>query len=161
MTVTIKIDDKAVSARFARTGIPEAVRNNLRRALPDLTKRLGDRVEQKLNTELKSRKRLKVNKQLRENPREVLGVVETVWTGDRSKNFIPTILETGARRHMIYPKNASALFFFWERIGQNVALAKVNHPGFPGIYYTERSYLEMEPEILQKLSRAVITGVAA
>lgn len=35
----------------------------------------------------------------------------------------------GTRPHPIRPRNASALAFFWERMGQSVVRAGVSHPG--------------------------------
>lgn len=158
MIPTVTVDARAVTARFSPAGIPESVRKNLRAVLPDLTKRLGARVEAKLDTELKSRTNLKVEKLMREDPTKVVGQVRTVWTGDSAKSFIPQILETGAKAHPIFPVNASALSFFWARIGQHMILKSVFHPGFPGINYMQRSFQEMETEIFDSMTRAVRAG---
>ena len=39
-------------------------------------------------------------------------------------------------------RNASALHFFWERVGAWVSFKKVQHPGFAGIQYMERTLAE-------------------
>lgn len=159
MTPTVTIDAKQVLARFSPAGIPQGVRQELRAVLPDLTRRLGLNVEERLNTQLRSRRRLKVDKLLREDARGITGQVRTVWTGDKSKSFIPQILETGAKAHPIFPRNAKALSFFWERIGQRVVLASVWHPGFPGINYMTEAFREMEGEILGSITEAVRRGL--
>lgn len=157
--IIVTVDDKLAMKRFSSAGIPEGVRKNLRAVLPDLTKRLGNVVEGKLDTELESRKRLKVDKLLREDPTRIVGQVRTRWTGDQSKNFIPEILERGAKAHPIEAKNAGALSFFWKRMGFQAIFKRVWHPGFPGINFTERSFKEMEPEITKRVTEAVDKGL--
>lgn len=39
--------------------------------------------------------------------------------------------EKGARPHVIVPKRANALTFYWPKAGRVVSLKKVNHPGNP------------------------------
>lgn len=45
-----------------------------------------------------------------------------------------SILEhQGARRHVIKPRRRGGMLrFYWEKIGQDVAFPKVNHPGMKG-----------------------------
>lgn len=150
---TVKLDARDLIDRLER--MPEGVRQNLRRVLPSLVKELGNSVEQKLNTELKSRDRLKVDKQVREDRSGVYGVVSIRWTGDRSKDFIPQIIETGAKAHEIKAKNAPALAFLWPKVGPGMFFFKrVQHPGFAGILALDRSYKEMQSEILAAISDA-------
>jgi len=154
--LTVRLDAADALRAFDVSGMPAAIRNNLRRTIPDLTKRLGAKIEEKLNTELKSRTRLKVDKQVKETSSgEISGSVTVRWTGDSSKDFIPIILDTGARAHEIRARNASALFFFWEKVGANVMFKSVQHPGFPGIHYMQRSLAEMETEIKNSIQDAV------
>lgn len=159
MIPEIKVDARRALARFSQAGIPEAVRRNLRTVIPDLTKRLGAQVEARLNSGLKSRTRLKVEKQMREDPSKITGRVATVWTGDSSKDFIPQILESGAKAHVIEAKNAGSLAFLWPKVGPGMFFfRKVNHPGFPGIFYMRESFKAMQAEISKSMTKAVRDG---
>lgn len=159
MAVQVKINDEAVLRKYSPSGIPVEVRNNLRRTIPDLVRRLGASVESKLDSELKSRTHVVVDKFMHDSTKDgIYGEVTARWTGDSSKSFIPTILESGAKAHEIRAKNASALFFFWEKLGKNVMFKKVWHPGFPGIFFMERSFHEMQEEIIESISDAVRAG---
>lgn len=41
-------------------------------------------------------------------------------------------VEFGSKPHRIYPKNPGGMLaFYWEKLGQDVALPYVNHPGTP------------------------------
>jgi hypothetical protein len=153
---TITVDATKALARFSRAGIPEDVRNNLRRILPDLTKRLSASVEDKLDTELRSRRRLEVRKLMREDPTKIIGQVQTVATAE--PRMLPRWLDTGTRPHLITARNASALFFFWEKMGRWVSFHSVWHPGFPGLNYMQRSFQEMEDEIFRSIEEAARSG---
>ena len=157
--ITVTVDARKALAKFSPSGIPEQVRSNLRRVIPDLTKRLGANVEARLNTQLQSRNRLKVDKLMREDSSRVIGQVTTVWTGESSKSFIPQILESGAKAHAIVAKNASALAFLWPKVGPGMFFFKqVWHPGFPGIWYMRDAFKEMETEIVSSMTEAVRKG---
>lgn len=158
MPVKITVDATQAIAKFSPSGIPEAVRRNLRKVLPGLTRKLGGLVEEKLNTQLKTRRRLEVKKELVENPREVTGRVRVNWTGEKEKSFIPQVLESGARAHPIVAKNAGALYFYWAKVGHNVMFQRVWHPGFAGIHYMQNSFREMEDEIFDTVDQAVKAG---
>ena len=156
MTPTVTIDARAAIAKFSSAGIPESVRNRLRMVIPDLTKRLGRRVEEKLDTELKSRRRLQVTKEMVENPTKIVGRVQTVATAE--PKLLPQWLETGTKAHPIIATNAGALFFYWPKLGRNVMFKSVWHPGFPGINYTQNAFREMEDEIFASMTSAVTAG---
>lgn len=51
------------------------------------------------------------------------------------------LIHVGARPHVILPRRARKLKFFWRRIGRWVTLARVNHPGFDGTAYLTRPLL--------------------
>lgn len=157
--ITVKVDAQKAIAKFGPSGIPEAVRKNLRAIIPDLTKRLGAAVETNLNTGLKSRNRLQVKKEMVENPTSLYGRVTTVST--REPQMLPLWLESGTKAHEIAARNASALFFFWDKVGRDVAFKRVQHPGFAGIHYTENAFNTMEAEIIEKLTSAVRAGAKA
>jgi hypothetical protein len=154
--VTVKVDATRALAKFDR--VPIQVRNELRGIIPDLTKQLGGLVNSKLDTELKSRKRIKVTEELHDSPRRITGVVAAVWTGGDLGRLVPSYLEFGTRPHEIEANVAGALAFFWERVGANVFFKRVMHPGFAGIHYMERSFGEMKSEIVSKIKSAAQIG---
>lgn len=41
----------------------------------------------------------------------------------------------GAKPHVIRPRKAKALRFYWKRVGSVVTFARVNHPGRKGSFY--------------------------
>ena len=155
--ITIEAD-KAL-ARFSPAGIPNAVRRNLRRVLPDLTKMVGNLVNSKLDAGLQSRRRVKITQEMVENPKEIYGEVKAVWTGDASKAFVPTILESGAVAHAIVAVNAKALYFFWPKLNQFVSFKSVWHPGFAGIHYMRDAFAERRDTIRVRLEDAVKRGL--
>lgn len=155
--ITAKIDASGAIAHF-RNFIPVSVRNNLRKVIPGLTKRLGDAVESNLNTGLKSRTSLTVRKEMVEDASGVTGRVTT----ESSKNpLLPLWLESGTKPHVIAARNAPVLSFYWEKIGRQAFFPKVNHPGFPGIQYTARAFSDMQNEIVRDINSAVEDGLGA
>jgi hypothetical protein len=155
--VQVKVDATRALAWFGPAGIPEGVRKNLRATVPSLTKRLGTAVNANLDSGLKSRNRLQVKSEMVENPTSVYGRVTTIATSP--PQMLPRWLEEGTAPHLIAARNASALFFFWEKMGRNVSFRSVNHPGFKGIFYMKNAFDAMEPEIVAELSDAVRQGV--
>ncbi len=165
MVVTVSVDARQAIAKFSPAGIPTAVRNNLRRVLPDLTKRLGALVESKLDSGLKTRRRLVVKKELVENPTAVYGRVRTISTSEPF--LLPLWLEEGTKPHTITGNP-----LLWFRTGKAFTTAagklipegtliskhEVKHPGFAGIHYTRDAFAEMESEIRLRLEDAVKLG---
>ena len=149
--VEIKVDATRALAKFDR--IPVSVRDNLRKVLPDLTKQLGSLVDSKLSSGLKSRSSLTVKQELVENIHQIYGRVSVVSS---KLSFLPKILESGARPHVI--EGNPFLSFFWEKLGKQVVLRSVNHPGFPGIHYMQDSFSEMRDQIVSGLKSAVKEG---
>ncbi len=158
--VTVHVDATTALARFSPAGIPEQVRRNLRSVIPGLTRKLGALVDAKLDSEFKSRRRLAVKKEMVENQRSIIGRVAVVWTGDKRAGMVPAVLDTGAKAHIIRPKNAKALAFFWPQMGRNVFFKEVHHPGFPGRFYMRNALAEMSGEIQETISRSVMTAAA-
>lgn len=154
--VEIKVDTTRAVAKMNR--VPVAVRDRLRSVIPDLTKALGRAVDAKLDTELKSRTRLKVGQYMVEGPREIYGSVKLEWTGAAEQAMVPNIIESGARAHEIVAVNARALSFFWERVGQQVMFKRVMHPGFPGIHIMERTFGEQRDKIVADIQAAAKEG---
>ncbi len=155
--ITVSVDARQALVKFSPAGIPAAVRNNLRRVLPGLTKRLGGLIESKLDSGLKSRRRLVVKKEMVENPTAVYGRVRTISTSE--PYLLPLWLEEGTKAHAIEAKNARALYFFWEKMGKHVSFKRVMHPGFKGIHYSRDAFSEMESEIRNTLEVAAREGV--
>ena len=155
--VTITMDASHALARFSEAGIPAAVRQNLRRVLPDLTKQLGSLVDSKLDEGLRSRRRLQTKMELVENPATIYGRVSVVATAE--PRMLPRWLESGTRAHPIVAKNANALVFFRERLGRVVAFKSVWHPGYPGLFFMRDAFKEMETQILDGIEGAVRSGV--
>lgn len=52
------------------------------------------------------------------------------------------VAERGARAHIIRPRVAKALHFYWRKVGATVTLAKVNHPGMKGKGYLRESLIQ-------------------
>lgn len=154
--ITAKVESQVAMARFGPSGIPESVRKSLRVIIPDLTKRLGAQVEANLNTGLKTRRRLQVKKEKIESRSALYGRVTTISTSEPM--MLPLWLEEGTRAHAIEARNAKALFFFWDKMGKNVAFKRVMHPGFPGIHYTGNALESMRSEIINAITLA--TGKA-
>lgn len=157
--ITIQVEATKALAKFSPAGIPESVRRSLRAVIPDLTKRLGAQVDANLSSGLKTRRRLQVKKEMVENPKALYGRVTTVATSPPA--LLPLWLESGTAPHEIAARNASALFFFWEKMGKNVAFRRVHHPGFVGIHYTQNAFDAMEDEIVAALNGAVRAGAQA
>lgn len=154
--VTLKVDASKAIKKFSPEGVPESVRRSLRSMLPSIVRRVGDRVDQKLDDGLKSRNRLVVQKQIVENPKEIYGKVSVIANAD--PRMLPTWLEEGTRAHEIVAKNASALSFFWERIGKQAFFKRVQHPGYAGLHYMQTTLGEMRDEIARDLTQAVKEG---
>lgn len=164
MIPEITIDARQAVARFSRAGIPEHVRTRLRQLLPGVTRRLGQRVEARLDSGLKSRSRLTVKQEMVENRERITGRVRVVWTGDPKKKMVPQWLESGTRPHEIRASGLGggagpkALYFYWARIGTYFLGPRVMHPGFPGIRYMETALEQMGPDIVQAIKAATIDG---
>jgi hypothetical protein len=149
--IEIKVDGARAIAKIS--ALPPAVRNNLRQLLPSIVTTLGLSVEDKLSSELKSRSRLHVKKQMVENPLSISGVVGI--TADPGPSMLPEWLEYGTRPHMIEAKNAKALHFHWDLLGQDVFFKRVHHPGMGPYRFLERSLDEMRIDIIDEIERSV------
>lgn len=55
----------------------------------------------------------------------------------------------GTRPHVIRPRTAKALSFFWPKLGKRVFFAKVNHPGFQGTGWFDKT-IEQFPNWLEQ-----------
>lgn len=151
--ITVQVDNSAALARFGKAGIPDDVRRNLRALIPDLTRRLASRVDANLSAGLKTRRRLQVRSAMVENSKGITGRVTVSSTSEPM--MLPFWLEHGTKAHAIEAKNAKALYFFWERMGKNVAFRRVMHPGFAGIHYAQNAFNSMESEIISAIQNSV------
>jgi hypothetical protein len=156
MIPTITIDLRQANQKM--TVLPENVRSNLRRVLPDLAKRLGAKVEGNMDERLQSHVHLKVTKQLIENPTSISAKVALVWTGDAKKKLVPLWLEEGTKPHLIEARNAPVLAFFWPKINAWFFGKRVNHPGNKPYRIFEDAVVAMTPEIRATIRAAVISG---
>lgn len=152
----INVNMSSVMAKFSPAGIPETVRNNLRRVLPDLTKEIGRAVDDKLSSQLKSRTSLETKKELVENPTSIFGRVRV--TSSRNP-LLPEWIEKGTRPHEIKAKNVNALHFMWPVMGGFVFFKSVHHPGTKAMQFMETTFGEFEPQIVSRLTEAVRQGV--
>lgn len=162
--IEIEIDASRAMARFGSDGIPLAVRNRLRQLLPDIGKQLGDLINRRLNTMLKSRTNINVPQEMHESVNEIYVRVAIEWTGDASKAQVPSWLEYGTRPHMIEAINARALSFFWPKAGgmfgtSQVFFKRVMHPGMSAYGFMSNSMAELRPEISQKLREGVVQAM--
>lgn len=160
MIPTITVEDKLVMVRFGTSGIPESVRTRLRTLIPGITKQFGREIDSRLSTGLKSRRSLKTNTFMVDTGTRIGARVSVTYTGgDKTKADLPRWLESGTRPHVIMAKNASALFFYWEKIGANFIGPKVNHPGSAGIRYMEQSVEAMRSTIVDQIVEAAVKGM--
>jgi hypothetical protein len=159
-TVEIRVDGK-VEAKYSK--LPEDIRGSLRAAIPDLTRQLADRVREKLapGNLFKTTTRLlpAVTAKMIENTSEIYGRVYI--DSNKFPEVVAATLESGSVPHVIAAKNANALFFFWEKLGQNVMFKSVHHPGFEGRSYMQSSLDEMKPVLVEGLRRAILGPINA
>lgn len=163
MEVQIKVDAQQAFARFSEAGIPEQVRNNLRRALPPLGKQIARAVNAKLDSRLQSRRNITVDAKMIEKgsgKNAIFIEVGARWTGDQRKKMVPKYLEVGTRPHVIEARIAKVLAFYWPKIGGMFFGKRVNHPGTKPYRYMEDTLIEQESSIVDVLSRAVKEGAA-
>ena len=112
MVVEVKVDATKALARFSPAGIPAQVRNNLRMAIPPLMRELTAQIDTNLSV-LKSRTHLQIvggrQGQMIENASQIVGKAEMGWTGDPKASMVPSVIESGARPHVIRAVNAQSL----------------------------------------------------
>lgn len=154
MQPTITVDARQALAKFSKAGIPEAVRSNLRRALPDLMKNVGGEIERMMDSQLKTRRSIVVVKQMIENPWKITGRV----TITSSKRLLPLWLEEGTRPHEIVPRVARVLAFYSQSAGRMIFTKRVMHPGTRPYRFAQTVMESMEPEIVDVIDRAAKIG---
>lgn len=64
-------------------------------------------------------------------------------------------IEFGADPHEITPDKAGALAFFWEKVGEHVVFAQVDHPGNKPHRFMRRAIDQQWPQIEQSAKRVV------
>jgi len=150
MAITVQVDATRAISKLNR--LPDAVRENLRSLLPDIIHRLGVRVNEKLDSGLKTRRSLQVQESF--DSARLYGAVTVVSTKEPS--FLPEILEAGARPHVI--EGNPRLYFFSEELGHIIGPFHVRHPGFPGIHYMQEAADEMRRDVLREIEQSVREG---
>jgi hypothetical protein len=58
------------------------------------------------------------------------------WVVGIDVPYYGIIIEKGQKPHEIFAKRG-AMSFYWERLGRQVALSRVSHPGFAGVHFFE------------------------
>jgi hypothetical protein len=158
--LSVKVDGKAF-IKYPK--LTEDIRASLRAEIPAITKDLADRVRDKLapGALFKTTDRLlpAVSSRMIENTNQIYGTVYI--DSNKFPSVVAHTLESGSRAHDIVPVNASALAFFWEKLGINAVFRKVHHPGFEGRSYMQSSLDEMQSEITERMTDAVKTPASA
>lgn len=153
--VKVTIDGSAIQ-HYPR--LTEELRASLRTTIPVVTKELAARVREKLmpGALFKTTTRLlpAVTVKMIENANEIYGTVYI--DPGKFPNVVAHSLESGSRAHDIEAKNGKALFFFWEKLGQNAAFKKVHHPGFAGRSYMQSSLDDMKDELVEMTKDGVL-----
>lgn len=156
MVVQVTVDDNAVGAKYKK--LPEELRGTLRETIPPLTRKLADRVRAKLAPGVLFKTTTNLLPAVRavmiENTKEIFGRVYI--DPARFPEVVAETLEGGSKAHIIRAKNASALFFFWEKLGKNVAFKEVHHPGFEGRSYMKSTSEEFLPEMTETMRLAIL-----
>jgi len=154
-SVNLQIGNQTIE-KYAR--LPEDIRASLRQEIPRLTKELARRVRAKLvpGQLFKTTTRLlpAVTVTMVENAHEIYGKVYI----DPAKFplVVSRTLESGSKPHEIVAKHSPFLYFYWEKLGKNVAFKRVHHPGFPGRSYMQSSLDEMQADIKSGLTDSVL-----
>lgn len=143
--------------------LTESARASLRSEIPGLTKQLADRVRAKLapGNLFKTSAHIlpAVRSEMVENTTQIYG---RVYIDQRKfPNVVAHTLESGSKPHDIVVKNAKSLFFFWERMGKNVAFMRVHHPGFAGRSYMQSSLEELKADLIAGMRKAVVGGMTS
>jgi len=180
--ITVEVDATRAFARFGEGGIPLEVRNNLRKILPDLTKKFAGIVSGKLDTQLKSRRSLKVKDEIFDTTKnEIYGKVSVVASmGTITPNFLvnamaakemlPRWLESGTKSHEIRARNVN--YLHWTVAGGVAGAAAgsrssgvsdrfakvVHHPGFKGIHYMQTTFDDFKAGFIEAISKAAKEG---
>lgn len=153
--ITVQVDTRQVTAALGR--LTEDVRARIRGVIVKDAPQLAARVRTKLNGEvLQSR----TGRLLNSVKNEMVENASSIYGRVYSKGVpYAGIQEHGGqtRPHDIYPRNASALAFFWGKVGRNVVFAHVHHPGskIPARPTFGAALKEMTPQIVQDLKGTV------
>jgi hypothetical protein len=147
--ITITVDPRKASEKL--NALPAAVRENLRSLMPLVATTLAGSINQKLDTELKSRGRLHVKAQMRETTKNI-GVTVS-FVADPGPNLLPDWLEHGTRAHPIVGK--PFLAFHWEKLGKHVVFRSVQHPGTQAYQFMTRSLDELRGDVIVEISDVV------
>jgi hypothetical protein len=150
MQPTINVDLSKALLRFGEAGIPEQVRTNLRRLIPPLAINFTAQVNNRLNTQLKSRNSLTVTNEMRENRNQITAKIQIVSS---TNQLLPTYLELGTRPHGIDPVNAQFLHFALGGVIE-VFAKHVEHPGTRAYHFLEDTLVEFKSEILDTMQQA-------
>lgn len=152
MEPTINVDLSKAQLRFSPAGIPETVRSNLRRLIPQLAHNITAAINNRMNTQLKSRNTLTVTEKMRENPSKITMEIQII--SPSAKGLLPAYLELGTAPHEIVPRNAQFLRFALGGVIE-VFAKKVQHPGTRPYLFMEQTVAEFMGDIQGTLNEAV------
>lgn len=155
MQPTISVDLSKAVLRFSDAGIPEQVRTNLRRLIPGLAHNITAAINNRINSQLKTRRTITVTQKMREDPRRI--VMEIAIESPSAEGLLPTYLELGTKAHQISPRNAYARFFtpgFWGWTTYT-KLKPVQHPGTRAYNFLGDTVSEFKNDIHATLDEAV------
>ena len=152
MQPTINVDLSKALLRFSNAGIPEQVRNNLRRLIPGMGHTITNAINNRLNTQLKTRRTITVVEQMRENANQI--VMRIAIESPSAEGILPKYLELGTKPHPIYPVNVSFLRFALGGVIE-VYARKVMHPGTRPYLFMDQTVAEFKNDILGMLNDAV------
>lgn len=128
------LDDMRLQLTRKVTSAAAAIARDWERELQDTSPVASGRMRQNTSTKVSgSRGRV-----------EVTAIVDTEYA---------EMVSTGTRPHVITPRSAGGvLSFFWERVGEQVYFASVNHPGAtPRTWWTDS--IRSLPDLVQRAWR--------
>jgi phage gpG-like protein len=160
--ITIGLEgDKAVIAKLQK--MPSAVRQAMMVKFTALAIKLEAYIKnQKLAGQVLNRKTGALARSINHRVESSLNrIVAYVFSSGDVK--YAAIQEHGGKTapHLILPKKAATLAFYWKKIGKNVRMPKVNHPGsvMPERSYMRSSLRDMSSEISLGMKAAYVEGI--
>jgi hypothetical protein len=151
MEVKIEVDLSKALVRLSDAGIPESVRTNLRRLIPPLANNMVAAINNRLNTQLKSRNTIEVTEVMRENPSRITATIAI--ESPSAGGLLPTFLELGTKPHEILPVNAQMLHFVLGGVIE-VFARRVDHPGTKPYLFMQDTLAEFMGDIQDTLDQA-------
>jgi hypothetical protein len=134
------------------TSDPTRLKNSLRRWAHGVTVAAVTRTAQQVSQHDAPRKTGELARSVQTKP--VLGGTTQMRTGVRFTTIQAVTTDKGARPHVIRPRTARALVFYWPKAGRTVAFRKVNHPGNAGRRWFQPALKRRWPRALRDAARS-------